>query len=196
VPPIGAAATSVACSRAGSSISVTPRPPTVLSAKPRLQPIVIRVASGSARHEFRSSRPVRRNSSPEASASNLTAAVTLSCATNLAYQIHVRSRRIEQHLLLGNAQRFARAHHLAFRVASAIGGLGSVVESLRRGRAEFRCSGCETTIEVKRCPKNTLRLDVGQLAGNRLKAPALALCSEDRIDASHGAPWDECDTIT
>src|SRR5438034_11493368 len=52
-------------------------------------------------------------------------------------------------------------------------------------------SGCETTIEVKRCTPPGCR----PARRNRLKAPARALYFWDRIDASYGALWDECDTI-
>jgi len=55
----------------------------------------------------------------------------------IAYQIHVGGGGIEQDLLLGEPQRLARAKHLAFRLARAIGGLKTIIKRLRRGRAEL-----------------------------------------------------------
>jgi len=55
----------------------------------------------------------------------------------IAQQIHVGSGGVEKHLLLGDAQGLARAHHLAFRLPRAIGGLKSVEKRLRRSRAEL-----------------------------------------------------------
>jgi hypothetical protein len=54
----------------------------------------------------------------------------------------------------------------------------------------------ETTIEVKALLEKHTPPGCRPAHRNRLKAPARALCFWRRIDASHGAPWDECDTIT
>ena len=53
----------------------------------------------------------------------------------VAQQIHVGGGGIEQHLLLGNTQRFACAHDLALRLTRAVGGLQPVEERVRRGGA-------------------------------------------------------------
>jgi hypothetical protein len=55
----------------------------------------------------------------------------------VAYQIHVGGRGIKKDLLLGDAQGFARACDLAFRLTRAIGGLKSIEQGLRRGGAEL-----------------------------------------------------------
>ena len=55
----------------------------------------------------------------------------------VAQQIHVGRRGVEKHLLLGDTQRLARSRHLAFCLARAIGGLKSIEQGLRRGRAEL-----------------------------------------------------------
>ena len=55
----------------------------------------------------------------------------------VAYQIHVGGSGVEKNLLLGDAQCLARARNLAFRLARSVGGLESVVERLRRGRAKL-----------------------------------------------------------
>jgi hypothetical protein len=39
----------------------------------------------------------------------------------IAQQIHISGRGVEQHLLLGDAQRLARSCYLAFRLARAVG---------------------------------------------------------------------------
>jgi hypothetical protein len=44
----------------------------------------------------------------------------------IAQQIHVGSSGVEKDLLFSDAQCLARAHHLAFRLPRAIGGLKSV----------------------------------------------------------------------
>src|SRR5215472_1602929 len=51
--------------------------------------------------------------------------------------MHVGGSGVEKDLLLGDAQCLPRAHHLAFRLPRAIGGLKSVEKCLRRGRAEL-----------------------------------------------------------
>jgi hypothetical protein len=55
----------------------------------------------------------------------------------IAQQIHVGSSGVEKDLLFSDAQCLARAHHLAFRLPRAIGGLKSVEKCLRRGRAKL-----------------------------------------------------------
>ena len=55
----------------------------------------------------------------------------------IAQQIHVRSSGVEEDLLLGDTQRLACPRHLAFCPSRAIGGLESVEQRLRRGRAEL-----------------------------------------------------------
>ena len=70
----------------------------------------------------------------------------------VAQQIHVGGGGIEQHLLLGDAQRLARAHDLAFGLARAVGGLESVVERLRCGGADAaRSRNCRRDWNKSRC---------------------------------------------
>ena len=57
----------------------------------------------------------------------------------IAQQIHIGGGGIEQHLLLGDAQRLARGIDLAFRLPGLVGGLKAVEERLRR-RWRRRCA--------------------------------------------------------
>ena len=54
----------------------------------------------------------------------------------VAQQIHVGGNRVEQHLLLGHAQRRLRTHDLAFRLANAVGRLKAVEQGLRSHGAD------------------------------------------------------------
>ena len=60
----------------------------------------------------------------------------------IAQQVHVSGDGIEQHGLLERAQGLARGKHLALGQAGAIGGLKSVQQGLRNGRADSRAGSC------------------------------------------------------
>jgi hypothetical protein len=59
----------------------------------------------------------------------------------VAQQIHIGGSGVKKDLLLGDAQGLARPRHLPFCPARAIGGLESVEQRLRRGRAEIAAWG-------------------------------------------------------
>ena len=69
----------------------------------------------------------------------------------VAQQIHVGGGGIEQHLLLGDAERFARPHDLAFRLARPVGGLQAVEQRVGRvGADDARIKGlCELGIDSR-----------------------------------------------
>ena len=60
----------------------------------------------------------------------------------IAQQVHVGGGGVEQHLLLGDAQRLARAVDLAFRLPGAVGGLEAVEQRIGSGGGDAAREKC------------------------------------------------------